>query len=308
MSVPADGLVAALDIGSNSVRLLVASENADGRLCFVHHQRIATRLLQGFRDGRLDQESIWRTQHAVLSLAQSARDMGVAQLYAFGTSAMRDGANADALIQAAARFGVDIEVISGTMEAEISYIGAAPTSHACLIDIGGGSTECLLGKDGRLIVCASAQIGAVRLNEIAPPHALTNPGELIQIAAQILAPAIDICSSARPHVRCIGLGGTITTAAAIRLQIPMRDPAHIHNQPLDAPFVRALLERLCAMPLDQRRQIIGLDPQRADILPAGLAILCAYFDQTGYSTLSVGTHDVLFGYLCAKCGKEFQQM
>ena len=162
--MPNSPIFAVLDVGSNSVRLLVG-QWAQGRPVPLHTQKITTRLLSGMAGGLLSPASIRRTAQAIAQLADQARAMGAAQVEGFGTSAMRDGGNRDALIALARHAGVELRVLSGEEEAGLAYAGAAPQGRRGVVDIGGGSTELLAGKDGAPLAAYSARMGAVRLAE-----------------------------------------------------------------------------------------------------------------------------------------------
>ncbi|MEG2136788.1 MAG: hypothetical protein RR150_11925, partial [Clostridia bacterium] len=161
-------IVAIVDVGSNSVRLLVADLFGGQARC-LHQEKITCRLLSGFQAGRLSPEALARTGDAIEALAQKARALGATSVVGFGTSAMRDGQNRDVLIERARQCGVALSVMSGTQEAALAYAGASPEGRCGVLDIGGGSTELMTGAHGHLTRAFSAQIGAVRLFEAQSP-------------------------------------------------------------------------------------------------------------------------------------------
>ena len=284
--------VAVLDVGSNSVRLLVADCSA-GQVFSVYTDKITSRLLAGFHDGRLSEASIKRTSQAIKALAESARALGATEILGFGTSAMRDGQNRDLLIEYAARLGVALKVMSGEAEAALAYAGAAPEGRCGVLDIGGGSTEMLVGENRMVHASSSAQMGAVRLfGAIPDPHAPM----LIQAARAALTPSWQAVTH-WPVDAWIGVGGTATTLVAMCLKLTHYDPARIEGHPLTYPVVLKWLHTLCAMPKHERREIAGLSPERADIIPHGAAILCAFFELSGAAQLTVTDRDNLMGYI-----------
>ncbi len=288
--------IAALDVGSNSVRLLVAE--ARGDLLFpVFSDRITSRLFAGLQGGRLHKDAIARTQDAILRLADGARAQGASRVFAFGTSAMRDGENRGELIEFAARHGVSLQVMSGDEEAALSYAGAAPGGSAGVIDIGGGSTELLLGEDGVVQKAASAQMGAVRLLDML--GGVPDAERMIGTAKAALCGAWTPVRAPRP-ARWIGLGGTITSLAAMQLGLKTYDPERIEGAPIRAGAARSWLDALLGMPVESRKRIPGLNPARADIMPCGVAILCAFFALSGADLVFASDRDNLLGYLKKK--------
>lgn len=289
---PSGTRIGVLDVGSNSVRLLVA-DVADGQVLSIHKERITCRLMSGFSDGLLDEGAIERTARAIELLAGKARALGAQTVAGFGTSALREGTNRVLLIARAERAGVPIAVVSGEREADLAYAGAAPAGRRGVIDIGGGSTELSAGEDGRVLVARSAQIGAVRLCEAL--GGAMRPDDMLLAARAALSPAWDAIAS-HPSDGWTGVGGTVTTLAAMTLALSPYDPARVEGFPVTAQAARGWLGRLCSMPLEARKQIVGLNPDRADIIPFGAAILCAFFDLSNVPHISASDSDNLLGY------------
>lgn len=284
--------IGVFDVGSNSVRLLVAEKRGE-QVFSVRKERITTRLLAGFAEGSLSPEAIGRTAKAIAQLAEIARQEGAEDLIGFGTSAMRDGENRDELIRLADRAGVRLRVLSGEEEADLAYAGAGGTGRFGVLDIGGGSTELLCGADGRVCASGSAQIGAVRLFEAAGPAA--DARTLIGMARSALLPVWERVRVS-PADRWVGTGGTVTTLAAMRLGLSVYDPERIQNTPVTASGTRETLDGLLSMDLEARRRIPGLNPERADIIPCGAAILLAFFGLSGADAVYASDRDNLLGY------------
>lgn len=285
---------AAIDIGSNSVRLMVArAEN--GGLTVLTTERITTRLLNGLTDGLLIGEPVERTAQAIASHAALARSMGAEKIEAFGTSALRDAKNgADFCEYASSLCGVNVRIISGVEEAQLAYAGAAPAGRCGVIDIGGGSTELIVGADGQMLRAHSAQMGAVRLANLM--NGRENPEEMIAAAAERLTETANIVCTDRPD-KWIGVGGTITSLAAMTKEVSKYTPGAIEDFPLTKETVRSWLCRLCALPVEYRRNLIGLTPNRADIISFGAAILFAVMQLTGAQTVHACDRDNLEGYI-----------
>jgi len=293
MSMQRERRIAVIDVGSNSVRLLVA-DIGEGDIIPVTHEKRSTRLLAGMQDGWIADDAIERTAHAISELSMLARDMGAQRVCAFGTSAMRDGRNRDALIQKSDETGVPLSVLSGEEEAVLAYAGAAPEGKSGVLDIGGGSTEWLTGEDGVVKRAISTQIGAVRLFE--GVRGAQSPRALIERAKAAMADAAEEIQGADVE-RWIGTGGTITTLAAMLLQLDPYDPEAIHGFRIRAQSARSWLDMLWAMPVSLRGGLKGLEPVRADIIPSGIAILLAFFELTSVQELTVSTKDNLEGFI-----------
>ncbi|MEF9972323.1 MAG: Ppx/GppA family phosphatase [Clostridia bacterium] len=289
-------IVAIVDVGSNSVRLLVADLFGGQARC-LHQEKITCRLLSGFQAGRLSPEALARTGDAIEALAQKARALGATSVVGFGTSAMRDGQNRDVLIERARQCGVALSVMSGTQEAALAYAGASPEGRCGVLDIGGGSTELMTGAHGHLTRAFSAQIGAVRLFEAqspAHPHE-TPPDALVAQAKRVLSPAWDAVRDF-PVDHWVGVGGTITALASLSMALNPYDPERVQGYCLTRQAVKDWLTRLAAMPLSERRRLPGLNPERADIIPCGAAILTAFFDLTAVPCLYASDRDNLLGF------------
>lgn len=288
-------ILGAIDVGSNSIRLMVARV-ADHRAEVLATRRITTRMILGVVDGFLTGEAIERNAQAVASLAREARAKGAEEVLAFGTSAMRDAKNRDALIERTREVcGVTIQVLSGEEEAQMAYGGCAPEGECGVIDIGGGSSEVLCGRDGQVRFAASAQVGAVRLmNRLAGDD--SDPVRLIEAAREVVHP---VAAPAREmgERKWMGVGGTITTLAAMTWGVSKYTPDAIENCPITREGARAWLDRLCSLTIEQRKAIPGLPAHRADAITFGAAILCAVLDEVGAQVVYATDHDNLEGRL-----------
>ena len=287
--------VAVLDIGSNSVRLLVAGRSG-GQFFPIHTGRIVTRLLEGLKDGELAERSVERTLAAISALADEARALGAREISGFGTSAMRDGfKNSRLLVERAAQMGVTVRVMSGEEEARLAYLGAAPGGSAGVIDIGGGSTEFMTGRDGRVLAASSAQMGAVRLKELSGGD--TDPEALLAAARAALAPSARVALRFPPEDGWVAVGGTFTALAAMALGLARYEGEKVQGFRLTRDAAHEWLKRLTAMSQEERLKIPGLVPERADIIPFGAAIASACLDLIGAPFVTISDRDNLLGYL-----------
>lgn len=281
-----------IDVGSNSHRLL-AVEMVDGRVTELTRGKITTRMLSGLKNGAFTPEAIRKNLDAIAELKAIGEGVGATRFLAFATSAMRDASNRQAVIDEAAKLGVEMRVLSGEQEAELAYAGVGRAGRVGVLDIGGGSTEMLTGADGRVRGGGSAQMGAVRLTERFPQGAAREA--LIAAAKDVLRPVYE--SAAKIPVEAwVGVGGTVTTLAAMDLQMTEYDAARIQDHPVARADVSDWLDRLLGMTLEQRRQIPGLQPQRADIICAGAAILLAFFELSGVAQVLASDSDNLMGF------------
>lgn len=288
-----EGPVAAIDCGTNSIRLLITQGGAD----LVREMRIV-RLGQGVdRTGRLDPAAIERTRQALSEYRQRLDEHGVRRVRMVATSATRDAANAaDFRDMVVATLGQPPEVISGEQEAALSYAGAVaglPAGREYLvIDIGGGSTEFVRGP-GRSI---SMDIGCVRMTE---RHLRTDPPAPAELAAAVADIAGHV-SKALSYVgtdvdRLVGLAGSVTTVSAIALDLREYDPARVHHSVLTAEAVEQVTDRLSGLDRAGRAAIEVIHPGRVDVIIAGALILREIVRQGGFAELIVSEHDILDG-------------
>ena len=288
--------VAVVDIGTNSTRVLLAE--VDGtRLRELHRESIVTRLGEGVdATGRLGDEPQRRVFAALEAFAPHVEQADVRD--AVMTSAVRDAANGDAFAAAVLdRFGLQGRTLSGEEEARLSYLGAtaarAGDERLLLIDIGGGSTELVVGAGGEMTFHTSVQVGVVRHTE---RHLRSDPPTADELAALAKDARETLAAAAREDpAAAVAVGGSATTLAAIDLG----DRAHVEGHTLPRPTLEALLARLAALPLAERREIRGLDPGRAPTIVAGAAILLEVLGTYGLDAVEVSEHDILWGVALA---------
>jgi len=285
------GRVAAIDIGSNSVRLLVAESGVFFEP--VYRDRRVTRLFGGMRDGMLNDESVGRTALAVEELIARARGHGADRIEAFGTSALREGINGGLIADCAAHAHVPLHVLSGEEEARIAYAGASSSGREGLIDIGGGSTEWAVGADGVVIAAGSAPVGAVRLGEVLAQGTVRGP---IEFAKQAMA-AVHASVASHEADRWIGVGGSITTLAAMIKQLETYSDEMVDGVLIAYDQAKAMYDLLVFLPPPLRAEMKGLEKSRADIIHFGIAILLAFFEMTGVKEIRAAVADNLAGYL-----------
>ena len=299
--------VAAVDCGTNSIRLLVADVNpATGQLVDLDRRMTIVRLGQGVdRTGRLAPEALQRTFAACREYAEVIKHHGAERLRFVATSASRDAENRDDFVGGVLDIlGVEPEVISGDQEAEFSFTGATKeltgSDHLAkpylVVDIGGGSTEFVVGDDS-VGAARSVDVGCVRLTE---RHIRTDPpapAELDAVRADIEA-ALDLAEQTVPIGEArtlVGLAGSVTTVAAIALGLDEYDSAAIHHSRISYEQVAEIVGRLTRSTHDERAAIPVMHPGRVDVIAAGALVLLSIMDRTGAREVVVSEHDILDG-------------
>ena len=294
--------IATLDIGTNSVLLLIAKPSA-GSLEPVLERATITRLGENVDANRaLSPAAVERT---LACLADDAREIaahGVTQLAAVGTSALRDAAGGSEFLDAAERLlGVRPRVISGAEEAELTFHGALSGIEAqagvCVFDVGGGSTEIITGSAGATRSVSSAvslDIGSVRLFERHVRHDPPLADEMARAEADI-EQALAAAKRPSANFTLVGVAGTVTTLVAIELGLTRYDAARVHGATLSRASVAAIAERLRRLTLAERQQLAGLEPKRADVIVIGAAIVRSVLEWSGAAELVVSDRGVRFG-------------
>lgn len=277
--------LAVLDIGSNSVRLMLQK---DGKQRVVKE---TTRLGQGADNRLLQKEPLLRTFVALGKFKQMALDEGITEIYAFATSAVRDALNRDELINPVREhLGIAIDVLPGEVEAELAYLGAAKGQRAMVIDIGGGSTELVAG-DKQVIDCVSLRVGAVRLKDEFPEDREGAKKHVLSMLSEQKARFANFSS-----VPLFGIGGTITTLAAMEKRIEKYSDDLVEGVELKHCAMKSWADRLWALP-PERREFVGLGKKRRDIIAHGAEVLCCAMEALGRESVVVSGGDNLNGYL-----------
>ena len=294
--------VAVIGIGSNSVRMLVAEVEEDG-FRRLTRDREGTRLFAGLDSrGNLSPESMERTASAVERMAVSARKIGVDSLHIFATSASRDAKNGSSFLNLLReRTGVDPEIISGEEEAVLSFLGAtevAPKGETCgVVDIGGGSTEIVIGCGSRIDLALSCQMGAVRLYRLLAIDHREDMPAVEYAAGEILREKWNTCEMPPVPKTWIGTGGTFTALAALAKGVHWTDRTYMHGYCLREERIREIGEALADMTPEERLRLEGLQPSRADIVVHGICILLAVMKHLGTEEILVSEYGNLDGYI-----------
>ena len=292
--------LACIGIGSNAIRLLIA-EWANGKLRAVRRERRGTRLFAGLENGVLTENSIRSSVDAVAELARLARGCSAQEIFVFATSAVRDAANGeDFTARAEAASGTTIEIISGEEEAVLSYVGASFGDSCGVIDIGGGSTEFTLGDGQNVLGAVSLQMGAVRMNAQTPILTAEDYEKTVERCMNIIRRDAQALLACPPRRHWAGVGGTMTTLGAMQCGVPLFDARLCEGMIMSRQDVAAWGRKLARLPMAERRQIMGLMPHRADIIPSGVASLEAAMRSFFMQELALSAHGNMDGYLKKK--------
>lgn len=292
---------AAVDVGTNSVRLLVAEGNRDG-IQPLERLMTITRLGKGVdATGHLDDEALERTLACIGGYADRWRDLGAQRVRVTATSAVRDAVDRDRFFSGVRdRAGVDAEVLTGEQEAATSFLGATAavqgTAPYLVLDVGGGSTELIVGSNGPEAM-TSRQLGCVRLTErclISDPPTPQEIEAALRVVDDELA-AVDGVVDARSAQTLVGVAGTVTTVAALHLQLPEYRADAIHGTRVPLTGVEAVTQRLAAMPAAQRRALGPMAPGREDVIVGGCLILQQVMQRYGFADVLVSESDILDG-------------
>ena len=305
--------VAAIDCGTNSIRLLIADVPVAGAHTDLLRRMEIVRLGQGVdATGRLAPEAIERTRKVLAEYAAAARDLGATAVRMAATSATRDAANRqDFEDMVVGTLGQTPDVITGREEAELSFLGATASLDAAarahgaqpprppflVVDIGGGSTEFVLGDGDGVRAARSVDIGCVRLTERHlhgdPPKAeeIRRSEDDIRTALADVRAEVPVGEAAS----LVGLAGSVTTVAALALELPAYDADAIHGSRIPVDRVRAVTADLLAAPRERRAAMPVMHPGRVDVIGAGALVLRVIMDEFGMAEVVVSEHDILDG-------------
>lgn len=300
--------VAVVDIGTNSTRLLIADVEPDAApgvvaVTELERRSVVTRLGHGVdAEGRLSQEAADRTFAVLTDYQSTIEALRCEHNLAVLTSAVRDAANGAQFSERVSSLGLDAKVLTGDEEAQLTFLGATSDrkpsdAPGVVIDIGGGSTEFVVGHDHTHTFHTSLQAGVVRMSE---RHIHSDPPVTEELEA-LSADVRDTFEAGLPkQIRAavtqgIAVAGTATSAAAIDQSLEPYDPEKVHRYPLRRDTVKRLLSMLAKMDEGQRRQVRGLHPDRAPTIVAGMILLGEAMDAFGLAQVEVSEHDILRG-------------
>jgi exopolyphosphatase/guanosine-5'-triphosphate,3'-diphosphate pyrophosphatase len=298
--------VATIDIGTNTVLLLVAEPDANGLVQAVAERATITRLGEGVdRTHRLSPAAVERTRECLESYARLVHELGAERVAVVGTSAMRDAGDGEAVREhVRALLGVDARVLSGDEEARLTFrgaVGALPIAAGesiAVFDVGGGSTEVVIGRTGTagpsIAFGASYDVGSVRLTERHVAHDPPTREEkesLRHAASAAFSDVPPLPDSSAP----LGIAGTMTTLAAVSLRLEPYDGARVHGHAMKVAELRRVVDHLGSLHLDVRKRVPGMEPKRADVIVAGGMVALALLDHWGSTATRISDRGVRWG-------------
>jgi exopolyphosphatase/guanosine-5'-triphosphate,3'-diphosphate pyrophosphatase len=303
-SAPSE-IYASIDVGTNSVKMIVADLCGDTRLLW--EQSVVTRLGEGMHEQAryLREAPMRRTLDALKEFMENAQQHGAKQVVAVGTAALRDADNREHFRRRAReQAGVEIEVISGEEEARLSYLAVRRDphwrnqAHLCVIDVGGGSTEIIQGEahSHRIASRTSVNLGAVKLTEQvlrSDPPTIAQLTRASQIAQEQFA-QVRLLENGESMV--VGVGGTLTNLACMHLG-GFAEAEVLHGHILTQDTLEDQIEHLAKRTIEERKSLPGLDPRRADIILGGAILLAQALARLGSPSLAVSTRGLRWGVL-----------
>lgn len=299
--------VAVIDVGTNSSRLLVA-DVAGGRVSPIERRSTVTRLGRGVDlSGRLSAEAVEDACAAIGEYVALFQGLGAERVEAIATSAVRDAENGSAFIaELRERFALSARVLDGEEEARLTYLGATsenvPAEPTLVIDIGGGSTELIVGTGTEISFHASMQAGVVRHSE---RHIASDPPTAVELES-LAADARGLIEAVNERTGAaagIAVAGTPTSLAAIEMELEPYDPARVHGHVLSLPEIQRMLSQLASAPLAERVEVPGMHPDRAPTIVAGVVILVEAMRAFGLERIEVSEHDILYGAAIAAASR-----
>lgn len=295
---------AVVDVGTNSVKFCLAEGDGSEGWKVIKDANDIARLGEGLKDsGRISAEALERNAQSVAAFVKEARSAGADDIRIVGTMALRTAHNAEAFIARVEELcGLTLRVLPGEEEAQLSYVavlsGIAGASQADLVtmDTGGGSTEFVFGRAGKITKKFSLNVGAVRFTE---DYLSQMPVPVDKLAAARAAIKKELSEGGvvGPVKFLVGMGGTVTSMAAVKHKMTVYDPSVIQGSVLTLDDVRAQIAHYAAKTLEQRREIPGLQPKRADVILAGACIVEAVMELTASDGLTVSDRSLRHGLL-----------
>ena len=299
---------AVIDVGTNSVKFHIGERAADGTWKTIVDRAEVTRLGEGLEEtGRLNREPIERTVEAIAAMADEARRNGVAAIAAVGTAGLRIAANSAELVNAVqARCGVEVEVIPGEEEARLAYLAAKSAlglaqGSLVVFDTGGGSSQFTFGHGDHVDERFSLNVGAARFTE---RYGLDQTVSKDELATALDAIAADLAPlDGRPSPDAlVAMGGAVTNITAVKHGLATYDPDIVQSTVLDSDEIDRQIDLYRTHTTEERRQIIGLQPKRAEVILAGACIVRTVMEKLGSDSLTVSDRGLRHGLLAERFG------
>lgn len=294
---------AAIDIGTNAIKFHLAEKKSDGTWSAILDQSEVTRLGAGLHQtGKINEAALERSIKSIKNFVQIARDNGAKDIVAVGTMALRTAKNAsDFIKQVAEQCGIKIEIVNGEEEARLSFLAVTsslsiPGGDFMIFDIGGGSTEFILSRDKTIKNKVSLNIGVVRLTEqILKSDPITE--EEYDLTIQTIEQTLNAINLNHNIGTLIGVGATLTILGAMKRQLADYKSEMIHGSQLELSDVMELVSLLKSKTLPERKKIIGLPADRADVILPGAMIVVEIMKKTGKNFVTISDRGVRHGLL-----------
>jgi len=293
--------LAAIDLGTNSTRLYICAV-ANGQIRQLVRETVITRLGEKVaKTKKLQPQAVQRTLKVLQAYKEELNRFKVEKCLAVGTSALREAQNsADFLVKAQQILGFKPKIISGAEEAKLTYLGSTweqAGSYFLVIDIGGGSTELIYGTKKEVIFSTSLLLGCVSLAEMFLVSDPPTKAELTQAQAYAKKVLADHLPQLKPETKVIAVAGTPTSLVAIRDKIWPYQPEKVHGQTLTKQEIDQLAQQLSSLPLAARKKVVGLQPQRAEVIVSGTVILQVILTSLKIGSIIVSERDILDGII-----------
>lgn len=297
--------IAAIDLGSNTAKLLVAKVTKTRRIIPIFEDKHTPRLADGLKkSGRISTASLKRAVSALQKFKQKAEEFAVDEIHAVATQAMRQADNQKSVIEEIHKCtGIKVKVISGKREAELTYLGAVTgisriKDRRILFDIGGASTEFVLAEGDKIMNSKSIRIGAVAITEDFRTDRITSPSVLMSVRQEIMR---FLSSKLKGYdfgnFDLISSGGTVSAYKRLQMGKPYDRPERAHGRRLKVSELNRMIDRLGSLKLSDRRRVIIFEPERANVIVSGGLILSAVCDIFGKNSLVVSTRTLRWGFL-----------
>ncbi len=304
--------MSAIDIGTNTILMLIADVNSTGEIRIVRDEHAIARLGKGVDERRMIlPETFDRVLHYLTEYKRIHENEHSQRMIACGTSALRDAANSKEFIDfIRARLGFELSILSGDEEASLTYLGgvsefieADKEQLFLVLDIGGGSTEIVTGTSSTIRSKVSLEVGSVRLMErflkTSPPHPAG-----FEEAQQFVRDHLRTLTEPEEKTRCIGVAGTLTTLAAIDLRLSTYDRERVSGHVLTLNVIESIFELLKGKSLEELKAIRQILPERADIILAGILILIEVMKKIGAIQITASDRGLRYGILMKEAGKK----
>ena len=296
--------VSAIEIGTNSTKFIIAELTEKGSFKVLKRTSTVNRLSSGmYSENNLTPLAIEKEFEIIGNLIDESKKQEAKLLSVFSTSVLRDAANKHVFLDRVKKeYGIDINVISGEKEAHLAYMACKEIADKnmaefAVIDIGGGSTEIIIGNGNNMDQKLSLNVGAVRLTEMFVRHDPVSESELEQIAVHIEKQIDEMGLSDLSGLQLIGTGGTIKSLGTISIDQDYSNESIVNGKVIKRLEIERLFDRLKLLSIEEKKKLTGLNPKRADVITAGIYILLTIMKRFNIDQIKISTQGVLEGFV-----------